>query len=101
MEGIDRSVVELKQRLATGADDETSLVRLSWPAGCDGRRELCGGSEFTSVRADADEISITEVADRGGAIQFAPRPQIAAGEATENRRATGVGAFALERVENL
>ena len=64
-------------------------------------RQLVGRRELAAVRPDADEIGIAEVADGGRAIRLATRPQVAAGEATEHRRTSGVRALALQRVEDL
>src|SRR6185312_13171367 len=47
-----------------------------------------------------DEIGVAEVAHRARAIDFAPRPQVAARETAEHGRASGVEAFALQRVED-
>src|SRR3546814_14663995 len=49
----------------------------------------------------ADEIGVAELTDRLGAILLAPRPQIAAGEAAEDRAAARLRALALQGEENL
>src|SRR3546814_19380362 len=48
----------------------------------------------------ADEIGVAELTDRLGAILLAPRPQIAAGEAAEDRAAARLRALALQGEEN-
>src|SRR3546814_17027353 len=48
----------------------------------------------------ADEIGVAELTDRLGAILLAPRPQIAAGEAAEDRAAARLRALALPGAEN-
>ena len=48
----------------------------------------------------AEEIGVAELADGRAAVFFAPRPQVAAGEAAEHRRPPRVRAFALKRVIN-
>src|SRR5437588_2676482 len=64
--------------------------------------QVLGRGETTAAGAvGADEIGVAEVADGVGPVFFAPRPQVAAGEAAEDRRAAGVGAFALQGVEDL
>ncbi len=50
---------------------------------------------------DADEIGVAELADRGRAILLAAGPEIAAGKTAKHRRASGLSAFALQRLENL
>ena len=50
------------------------------------RRKHFGFSELTPALAvSPDEIRVTEAALGGGAIHFAPRPQIAPCKAQENR----------------
>src|SRR5437660_1235982 len=64
--------------------------------------QLLGRGEATAAGAvGADKIGVAEVANGCSPVFFAPRPQIAAGEAAEDRRAAGVGAFALQGVEDL
>ena len=48
----------------------------------------------------ADEIGVAEAADRVRAIFLAAAPQVAAGKAAEHRRPPGLGALALQGVEN-
>ena len=49
----------------------------------------------------ADEIRVAEGADRFGAILLAPRPEVAARETAEHRRAAGLAALALQGEEDL
>src|SRR5438093_5053612 len=64
--------------------------------------QLLGRGETAAAGAvGADEIGVAEVADGRGPVFFAPRPQVAAAEAAEDRRAAGVGTFALQGVEDL
>src|SRR5206468_2217198 len=67
---------------------------------CGGQLLGCGETAAAGA-VDADEIGVAEVADGVGPVFFAAGPQVAAGEAAEDRRAPGVGAFALQGVEDL
>src|SRR6185295_11959273 len=49
----------------------------------------------------ADEIGVAELADRLGAIGLAAAPEVAPGEAAEDRGPSGVRTLALERVVDL
>ena len=48
-----------------------------------------------------DEVRVTEGALRGRAILLAAGPEVASGEAAEDRRGAGAGALALQGVEDL
>jgi hypothetical protein len=102
MEGADQLLVHLEQRLATGAYDEPGADVGSRPGCRDGSGQFLRGSEATSPGAvRPDKVGVAEVADRRFAVAFPPAPEIASGETTEDRRAPGLSAFALEGVENL
>ena len=95
------AAIELQQRLAAGADDEALLRRRHAATGCDGVGQGVGGGELAAaVAVGADEVGVAEVADRGRAVLLAAAPQVAAGEAAEHRGAAGVGALALQCVED-
>src|SRR5207248_9522717 len=94
--------IELQQRFAARAYDKAPALRGGGPFGGDRTGERIGGGELAPARpVDADEIGIAEIACRRRAIGFASRPQVASGEAAEDRGGSGVRTFALERVEDL
>lgn len=97
---IDERLVDLQHRLAARAHDE--FVRLAFrPQRCDLRDEFRRRFVLATVFAiGADEIGVAKLADGVRAIFLAPRPQIAARETAEHGRTPGIGAFALQRVEN-
>lgn len=101
VESFDRGFVELQQRLASGAHDKALAIIGCRPSRSNGRRKRLGVGELPAVRPNSDKVSVAEVADRGGAVRFASCPEIAPAETTKDRRSAGVGAFALECVENL
>ena len=72
------------------------------PRGSDRRARSCSGREPAAARpVRADEVGVAELADRASAVLLAAGPQVAAGEAAEHRGPAGVGALALEGVEDL
>jgi hypothetical protein len=95
----------LEQRLAPGEDDEAALgagLRVAAPAVKDGVGQHVGGVEASAAFAiGADKVGVAEAADGARAIGLATGPQVAAGEATEHRRPSGVCALALEGKEQL
>ena len=101
VQGIDRRVVELEQRFATGANDEALVLFVDRPSRGNRRSEVAGGRKLAAVGPDSNKIGITEVADCGCAIRLATRPEVAPAETTKDRRSAGVGTLTLERIENL
>src|SRR6476469_703514 len=98
------SRVQLKERLAAGADDELARARrdVRRPLLGDRTRQRVGRVELSAARSvDADEVRVAELARRVCAIALAPRPQIASGETTEYCRPAGIGALTLQREEDL
>src|SRR3546814_19020899 len=94
-------VVDLQHRLAAGQHDIAVLAALA-PVFGDDVGERRGAFIFAAQRpVGADEIGVAELTDRLGAILLAPRPQIAAGEAAEDRAAARLRALALQGEENL
>src|SRR5262249_32069341 len=94
---LDERLIDLERRLAPGEHDE--LRAAAGPRGIDRRRERGGRCEFAGV--GADEVGIAESADRARAILLAARPEVAACKAAKHRRAAGIHAFALQRIEDL
>src|SRR5207237_581040 len=81
-----RAAIELQQRLAARAYDKAPVLRGGGPFGGDRTGERVGGGELAAARpVSADEIGIAEIACRRRAIGFASRPQVASGEAAEDR----------------
>ena len=65
------------------------------------RGQSLGAVKAAAQRAvGADKVGIAKLADGGGAVLFAARPQVAAGKAAKHGGLAGVGAFALQGVEN-
>ena len=98
--------VELEERLAAGAHDEGTSARRTavlhdGPAREHGVGERLRGGEAAAIGADADEVRVAELTDGALSIRLAPRPEIAAAEATEDGGATGVPSLTLQRVEDL
>ena len=96
----DGVLVELQQRLAASAYDQTVRVSAE-PCALDAVGEIVGRGEASAVFADADEIGIAEAADRACAVALASVPEIAAGEPAEDRGAPRVRALTLKRVKDL
>src|SRR5262249_14298067 len=94
--------VHLEQRFAAGADDERPAAGARRPGGADRRGEVGrAGEEAAAGAVGADEVGVTERADRPRAVLLAAGPEVAAGEAAEDRRAAGVQPLALQGVEDL
>ena len=54
----------------------------------------------TALAVRPDKIRIAELTDGARTIFLMPRPEIATSEATEDRRASRIRAFAAERIED-
>lgn len=102
MQGGDKGFVQLEKGFAAGADDEaTARSRVAGPLGFNGGGELTGAGKFAAGGAvRSDKVGIAKLADGGGAVGFSARPEVAAGEAAEDGGAAGLGAFALQGVED-
>ncbi len=118
VEGVDEWCVELEEGFAAGTDDhgegggmigflsgdlgaggEALVLCALLPEGLDVEGERVGGGEFSAAGAvGADEVGIAELADGAVAVFLTAGPEVAAGEAAEDRGAASVGAFALEGV---
>ncbi len=97
---VDQRRIELQQWLAAG-EDHKAPRRVTRPSLRDGAREFaCAFEAAAAGPIGADEIGIAELADGGGAVLFAAGPQIAAGETAEHGGAAGLGALALQRLED-
>src|SRR5688500_396002 len=102
LERGDRRSVELEQRLAAGADHVRPCAGALGPRGPYRGGERLGIREpGTAVAVDADEVGVAEAADGARAVLLAPRPEVAAREPAEDGRAARLGAFPLQRVEDL
>jgi len=102
VEGIDQGRIHLQQWLAAGADYK-SLARIGVlrPLLVDGARQGIGRREPSAARSiDTYKLGVAELADRGGAIGFAARPEIATRKTAEDRGTAGLRAFALQGVED-
>src|SRR5579859_6612336 len=101
MQRIDKCGVELQQRLTSSAHDEPMRVRSLGPRGINRTSKLVGRSKVSAAQTvGADEVGIAEAAYRVCTVLLTPRPEIAAGEATEHRRHTSVRSFALQGIED-
>ena len=104
VQGIDQGLIHLQERFAAGANDEPSASRSPSPANAAAMASASATAccKAAAARAvGADEIGVAEIANGGGAILFMARPEIAAGKAAKHRGPTGIGAFALQGVEDL
>src|SRR5690242_1451927 len=102
MQGGGQRIVQLQQRLATGADNIGTTSRFVRPFirnRASERLRVCKASAADTVRAH--EIGVAEGADRVCPILLPAAPQIAAGEAQEHRGAAGARALALQGVKYL
>ena len=116
----DESVIELKERLATRADDERpagalaggpalspvagvgECRRRSGPSRRDGLHQVQSRPEPSPTGTiRADEVSVAERADGRQPILFATRPEVAPSEPAKNSRAPHIRPFPLERVKDL
>jgi len=71
------------------------------PQRVDGRGQFLGRLELAAAFAvGADKVGVAELANGAGAVAFAAGPQVAAGKAAEHGGAAGLGAFALQGVED-
>src|SRR5262249_29126194 len=95
--------VELQERFAPGADDQRTgaLTGSRRPCSRNGFGEFGRGRKSPSANAiGPDEVRIAKSTYGRRAILLASGPEVAAREATENRRATRVRSFALKGVED-
>ena len=99
MQRVDQRSVDLEQRLAARQHCEA-------PAGLSpqrrgGARDALGVGELAAaLPVHADEIGVAELADRLFPVLLAAGPQVAAGEADEDRAPAGMDALALKRQEH-
>src|SRR3989454_805800 len=99
---LEERRIELQERLAAGADDEAVLLNASRPGPEDCLGEQGGAREAAAARTiGADKVGIAEAAHRARAIRLPPRPEIAPRETQEDCWRAGVGAFALQGIEDL
>ena len=92
--------VELQQGFTPRADYIRSPAPVTRPTAAHHLGQLRGAVEAAAVRPHPHEIGIAKGAHGAVPIGFATAPQIAAGEATEDRRPSGVNSFTLQRVED-
>src|SRR3546814_9203210 len=101
MQRVDQRGIELQQRLAAGADDETPVAAGAAPDGSDGLGQGRGIIETPAVFAvGADKVRVAEAALGRGAVLLAAGPQVAAGKTAEHGSAAGLAALALQRLED-
>ena len=80
----DERLVELQQRLPTGAHHEPLAGNGPGPGGPHPLRQIIGGGELPASRpVRADEIGVAEPADRVRPVGLAPAPEIASREPEE------------------
>jgi hypothetical protein len=92
-------LVELEERLAARGHHEGAPAAGPFCAHGLGERTRVG--EFAAAGpVGADEVGVAEVAEGAGAVGFAPRPQVAAGEAQKDGGAPALSALALQGVED-
>src|SRR5262249_2942727 len=102
MQRGDQRLVDLKQRAPAGEYYEGRRRAVAAPRLAGSLGEIVGADELAAAIAmGADEVGVAEIANRRCAVDLAAGPQIAAGEAAEHGRPSGLHAFALQRVENL
>ena len=103
MQRIDCRHVELEQRLAAGADDiRASAGSVLRPVPGHGPGKLARAFELGAARATgADKLRVTEPAHGIRPVLLAARPEVAAGEAQKDRRATRLSTFPLQGVVDL
>lgn len=101
VQGRRERLVHLQQGLATGQHHIATGAAL-WLPGFQNRiGQRVGRRELAAARAvRAHEVGIAELADRRGPVFLAPAPEIAARKGAEHRRPAGLGAFALQGVED-
>src|SRR6185437_11524188 len=100
MQRLNQGAIDLKQGLAARQHDE-AMIAGPFPDALDRGSEIIRRGISAAVRAiHAHEIGVAETAGRGGAILLAARPEIAAGEAAEHRRAASLSPLALQRLED-
>ena len=89
---VDQRRVELQQRLAAGAHDETG--RAGHERNVISQRVRVGEVP-TTLAVGSDEVGVAEPAHARGAMLLASRPEVAAGEPAEDRGAAGVARLRL------
>lgn len=100
---IDERLIHLQERLAARADNHAARARRGRrrPGGRNLIRQLRRRRKLPSTgTVGSHEIRIAELADGGGTILLAPRPEIARRKPAEDRGAPGVSALALQRIED-
>ena len=103
VEGFNDSVIKLKERFASSAHNKFPASRVVvWPMPLNCHCKVFCGFELPAAWAiNTNEVGIAKPAYGARPVIFMSRPKITTGEAAENCRATRLGAFALEGVENL
>ena len=100
MQGFDQVLVQLKQRLAAGADDQLWIARPSDPETRDLIGQSLGRQEFSpAIAIGANEVGVTEGADGLRPVLVATAPQIASREPQEDGGSPGLAAFSLDGQE--
>ena len=92
---------ELKVQVTLERDNGEIATFIGYRVQHDSARGPMKGGLRYHHEVDADEVRVAEIADGLAAILLAPAPQIAAGETAEHRDAARLGAFALQREEQL
>ena len=100
VQSCHQSAVDLQQRLAAGEHDETVLLAAP-PLRLDRVREVVLSRVAVPARSiGTHKIRVTERALRAAAVLLAPRPEIAAGKATEHSWAPRMRTLTLQGQEN-
>src|SRR4051812_13081548 len=86
---VDQRFIELEQRLAAGANHERLPIGRRRPRRRNPGGEVMCACEPSSIRADADEVRIAELAHGAMTVIVASRPEIAAAEAAEHGGTAG------------
>ena len=97
---VDDSIIDLQHWFAAGNYDIAVGGAIA-PQRCNLCRQCISIIAPTIFAISANKIGVAKLADGDGAVGLAPRPQIAAGKAQENRAAARMDTFALQRQENL
>lgn len=100
VQGLDQGRIDLEKGLATG-QHHVLMCMADRPERSDLGRQGLGILKLApegTVRTD--KVRVTKLANGAGAVFFASGPEVAAGETTKDRRATGSQSFALQRIKN-
>ena len=98
---VNQVGVHLQQGLAAGQHHKAVGAVTRGPQGGNLRSQGLGAVKAAAQRAvSANKVGIAKLADGSAAVLFAARPQVAAGKAAKHGGLAGVGAFALQGVEN-